>query len=76
MPGGFAFEGGHANRVIFDAGKNEETIVISTTDGIGGPAKVLGIALDNKLIMSTASHKCATSAALKTKLFFVHAGVT
>ena len=57
---------GRANRVIFDAGK-EETMVVSTVGGTGGPVKLLGIEFDNKLIMSTAAHKCATSAALRTK---------
>ena len=57
---------GRANRVIFDAGK-EETMVISTVGGAGGPVKLLGIEFDNKLTMSTATHKCATSAALKAK---------
>ena len=42
-------------------------MVISTTDGLGGPVKLLGVEFDNKLIMSNASHKCAKSAALKTK---------
>ena len=42
-------------------------MVISSTDPSGGPAKVLGIDFDNKLIMSTAAHKCATKAALKTR---------
>ena len=42
-------------------------MVISSTDPSGGPAKVLGIDFDNKLIMSTAAHKCATKAACKTR---------
>ena len=57
---------GRANRVIFDAGK-EETMVVATLGGAGGPVKLLRIQFDNKLRMATASHKCATSAALKTK---------
>ncbi len=57
---------GRANRVTFDAGK-EETMVISTVDACGGPTKLLGIEFDNKLVMATASHKCATKAALKTR---------
>ena len=60
---------GRANRVIFDAG-NEETMVISTVRGAGGPVKLLGIEFDNKLTMSTAAHKCATSVALKAKALF------
>ena len=57
---------GRANRVTFDAGK-DETMIISTVSADGGPVKLLGIKFDNKLIMNTAAHKCATSAALKTK---------
>ena len=57
---------GHANRVVFDAGK-EESMIISTTDAAGGPVKLLGIEFDNKLVMAMAAHKCATSAALKTR---------
>ncbi len=57
---------GRANRVIFDAGK-EQTMIISTTEPSGGPAKVLGIEFDNRLVMSVASHKCATKAAWKTR---------
>ena len=57
---------GRANRVMFDAGK-EENMVISTVDPLGGPAKLLGIEFDNKLVMATDVHKCATKAAWKTK---------
>ena len=57
---------GRANRVTFDAGK-EETMVISTTEACGGPAKLLGIHFDCKLVMSVAAHKCATKAAWKTR---------
>ena len=57
---------GRANRVLFDAGK-EETMIISTVDPTGGPVKLLGIEFDNKLVMATAVHKCATKAAWKTK---------
>ena len=57
---------GRANRVTFDAGK-EETMVVSTTEACGGPAKLLGIEFDCKLVMSIASHKCATKAAWKTR---------
>ena len=42
-------------------------MVISTVDACGGPTKLLGIEFDNKLVMATASHKCATKAALKTR---------
>ena len=57
---------GRANRVLFDAGK-EETMIVSTVDPTGGPVKLLGIEFDNKLVMATAVHKCATKAAWKTK---------
>ena len=57
---------GQANAVSFDAGK-EETMIISTTDACGGPAKLLGIDFDNKLIMAMAAHKCAKKAAWKSK---------
>ena len=66
MPNPYLQSWGRANRVIFDAGK-KETMVISTIGGTGGPVKLLGIDFDNKLVMSTASHKCATAAAYKTK---------
>ena len=42
-------------------------MIISTVSAYGGPVKLLGIEFDNKLIMNTAAHKCATSAALKTR---------
>ncbi len=42
-------------------------MIISTTDACGGPAKLLGIDFDNKLIMATAAHKCAKKAAWKSK---------
>ena len=57
---------GHANRVEFDAGK-EDTMIISTVCAAGGPGKLFGIEFDNKLVMSIAAHKCATSPALKTR---------
>ena len=57
---------GRANRVTFDAGK-EDTMIISTVSADGGPVKLLGIEFDNKLIMDMAAHKCATSAAFKTR---------
>ena len=57
---------GRANGVTFDAGQ-EETMIISSTEPCGGPAKLLGIEFDNKLLMATAAHKCATKAAWKTK---------
>ena len=57
---------GRANAVTFDAGK-EEMMIISSTEPFGGPAKLLGIEFDNKLIMSTATHKCAQKAAWKLK---------
>ena len=44
---------GQANRVVFDAGK-EQSMGISTTDPSGGPAKVLGIDFESKLVMSSA----------------------
>ena len=56
----------HANRVVFDAGK-EETMIIQTVNADGGPVELLGIDFDNKMTMSIAAHKCATSAALKTR---------
>ena len=55
---------GRANRITCDAGK-EETMIISTVSAYGGPVKLLGIEFVNKLIMNTAAHKCATSAAFK-----------
>ena len=42
-------------------------MIVSTTEPCGGPAKLLGIEFDNKLIMATATHKCATKAAWRTK---------
>ena len=66
-------KGGQANRVVFDAGK-EQSIVMSTTDPSGGPAKVLGIDFDSKLVMRTAAHKCATKAAWK-HCFWLEFGV-
>ncbi len=57
---------GRANSVTFDAGK-EEKLILSTTDGVGGPAKLLGVEFDNKLVMGTAAHKCARKAAFKSK---------
>ncbi len=57
---------GRANSVTFDAGK-EETMIVSNVDGMGGPAKLLGVEFDNKLVMRTAAHKCARKAAFKTK---------
>ena len=57
---------GHANRVVFDAGK-DETMLISTTNLAGGPVKLFGVEFDNKLVMSIAAHKCCTFAALKTR---------
>ena len=63
---------GKANRVTFDAGK-EEFMIISTVDPVGGPAKILGIEFDNRLVMGGATHKCATKAAWKCKsLLRVH----
>ena len=55
---------GQANRVVFDAGK-EQSMVIFTADPSGGPANVLGIDFDSKSVMSTAAHKCATNAEWK-----------
>ena len=57
---------GRANRVVFDAGK-EETMIVATVNPLGGPVKLLGINFDNKLIMANAVHKCATAAAWRTK---------
>ena len=57
---------GQANNVIFDASKDQH-IVNSTTDPSGGPAKVLGIDFDNKLIMNTTAHTCKIKAACKTR---------
>ena len=57
---------GRANGVTFDAGK-EEMMIISNVAPHGGPAKLLGIEFDNKLIMASATHKCARKAAWKTK---------
>ena len=57
---------GRANRVTFDAGK-EETMIVSTTSVCGGPAKILGIEFDSKLVMGTASHNCAAKAAWKIR---------
>ena len=57
---------GRANSVTFDAGK-EETMIISNVDACGGPAKLLGVEFDCKLLMATAVHKCARKAAWKTK---------
>ena len=42
-------------------------MIISSTEPFGGPAKLLGIEFDNKLIMATATHKCAQKAAWKMK---------
>ena len=42
-------------------------MLIATVGGAGGPVKLFGIEFDNKLIMPTASHKCAAAAAFKTK---------
>ena len=52
--------------MIFDAGK-EDTMIVSTVDPLGGPIMLLGINFDNKLIMANAVHKCATTAAWKTR---------
>ncbi len=57
---------GRANRVTFDAGK-EDTMIVSTTDSSGGPVKLLGVEFDSKLLMNAASHKCASKAAWKTR---------
>ncbi len=57
---------GRANRVSFDAGK-EDTMIVSTVGGIGGPVKLLGVEFDNRLLMTVATHKCAKKAAWKTK---------
>ena len=57
---------GRAHRVTFDAGK-EDSMIISTTDGLGGPAKLLGIEFDCKLSMALAVHKCSRKDAWKTK---------
>jgi hypothetical protein len=42
-------------------------MIISNVAPHGGPAKLLGIEFDNKLIMASATHKCARKAAWKTK---------
>ena len=42
-------------------------MIISTVNAEGGPVKLLGIDFDNKMAMSIAAHKCATSAGLKTR---------
>ena len=42
-------------------------MILSHVDGIGGPIKLLGVEFDCKLNMSTAVHKCARTAAFKTK---------
>ena len=42
-------------------------MVISNVEGVGGPVKLLGVQFDNKLIMNTASTKCAKKAAFKLK---------
>ena len=55
-----------ANSVTFDAAK-EETMIISTVSPSGGPAKLLGIEFDNRLLMNVAVHTCASKAAWKTK---------
>ena len=57
---------GRANRVIFDAGK-EQMMIISTVNPLGGPAKILGVDFDNRLVMGVAVHKCATKASWKCK---------
>ena len=57
---------GRANRVTFDAGK-EETMIVSRTSVCGGPAKILGIEFNSKLVMGTASHNCAAKAAWKIR---------
>ena len=57
---------GAANSVTFDASK-EEFMIISTTEPLGGPIKLLGIEFDNRLLMNIAAHNCAKKAAWKTK---------
>ena len=57
---------GRANAVTFDSGK-EDTMIMSTTDACGGPAKLLGIEFDNKLVMTGAVHRAAKKAAWRTK---------
>ena len=42
-------------------------MIVSTVDPLGGPIMLLGINFDNKLIMANAVHKCATTAAWKTR---------
>ena len=55
-----------ANRVTFDAGK-EDTTIISTTEPFGGPVKFLGIEFDGRLVMNCAAHKCVAKAAWKMR---------
>ena len=57
---------GRANRVTFDAGK-EDTMIISTVDPVGGPVKILGVDFDRKLLMAGAVHTCAVKAAWKSR---------
>ena len=42
-------------------------MIVSTTDACGGLVKLLGVEFDSKLVMATATHKCAKKAAWKTK---------
>ena len=57
---------GRANAVMFDSGK-EEKMIISTSEGSGGLANLLGIEFDNKLLMTRAVHKAAKKATWKVK---------
>ena len=42
-------------------------MIISNVDACGGPAKLLGVEFDNRLLMASAVHKCARKAAWKSK---------
>ena len=53
----------------FDAGK-ENNMIISTVDPLGGPIKALDINFDNKLFITNAVHKCATTTARNTRYPF------
>ena len=42
-------------------------MIVSNVEPCGGPATLLGIEFDNRLVMSIAVHTCAKNAAWKTK---------
>ena len=57
---------GHANQVVFDAGK-EHVAILSHVNPEGNCFKLLGVDFDPKLLMGAAIHECVVQAGWKLR---------